>query len=311
MTDRMRLAGVVAFVILAVLTFHICRSTVIVVASAAETAGPDPFCIQVADSESDYRPAASLFDLSELTMWAQRESGMFMQRHAVLVVGSLVSPRLFHWSYRAGKFLEETTNLSGGFGIACEPRQDFAHGLPILRGSRANHDFIRVSSTEAYRLSVQYQMHWRGSGARSSLYVIAPAPDFLPQTETVSVLRSEGKLDAQWISLSHDSEWLLRLMRSPPRAKTRYVAEGDAFGLNKTKTIFTGSDAKEYLGYEFATGADEIVDATYISCGPRSCQHRFLNKGRHFYFRHGPERVQDWKLMQERILHLFEPVVPM
>lgn len=308
MTKRVSLVGAVAFVALAFATFHVCRSANAVADNATETAAGAPFCIQVADSESDYRPAESLSDLSELTMRAQRENGMSMQRHALLIVGSAKSPRLFHWSYRAGRFVEETTSLYGGFGIACEPRQDFARHLPILKTGGTKEDFIQFSETEAYRIPKPYQAHWRGSGLRASLYIIAPAPDFLPHSRNVSDLRSDGTLDANWIFLEHDSQWLLRSMKAAPRANTRYVGEADAFGLSKTRTIFTGSNAREYVGYEFKTDAGNTADPTYITCGQWSCQHRFLNKGRHFSFRHSPESVGEWKLMQERILHLFEVI---
>src|SRR5689334_22431651 len=59
----------------------------LVVRAAEEAAGSEPYCIQVSDGRSDYRPARSWFDLSVLTMWAARESSMYMQHHAVLVVG--------------------------------------------------------------------------------------------------------------------------------------------------------------------------------------------------------------------------------
>ena len=63
---------------------------------ADEVAGPQPYCIQVADGTSDYRPARSWLDLSVFTMWAKRDGPLYMQHHAVLVVGEPANPRLYH-----------------------------------------------------------------------------------------------------------------------------------------------------------------------------------------------------------------------
>jgi hypothetical protein len=49
-----------------------------------------------------------------------------------------------------------------------------------------------------------------------------------------------------------------------------------------------------------------------IDCGipseafPKSCQHRFINRGRDFYFRHRPEDVADWQRMQQRVLEMMD-----
>ena len=53
---------------------------------AEEVAGLEPYCIQIADGTSDYRPVRSWLDLSILTMWAKREGPLYMQHHAILAV---------------------------------------------------------------------------------------------------------------------------------------------------------------------------------------------------------------------------------
>jgi hypothetical protein len=100
-------------------------------------------------------------------------------------------------------------------------------------------------------------------------------------------------------------------MKSPPGGIV--VEESTEFGLSKSKTITHGRDGKDYVGYRYLAYADEQpdgVNTTVIGCGtpseafPKSCQHRFINKGRHFYFRHRPADVVDWQRLQKRILDL-------
>jgi hypothetical protein len=104
-------------------------------------------------------------------------------------------------------------------------------------------------------------------------------------------------------------------MRAAPGGNV--VEQSTEFGLAKSKTITHSSDGKEYIGYRYLAYADDGHDTnttvtTVIGCGspskavPKSCQHRFINKGRHFYFRHRPEDVAEWQSMQRRILDLMD-----
>ena len=74
-------------------------TTALVTRSAREIAGDKPYCIQVADSQADYRRARTLLELSGLMMRAK----IFDQHHAVLVVGDETHPGLFHWSYHKAR----------------------------------------------------------------------------------------------------------------------------------------------------------------------------------------------------------------
>lgn len=76
-------AAVAAFPVIASIA-----TSCLVASRAAEVAGSSPYCIEVADEGSDYKPARSLLDLSAWRMRAKREAGLSMQHHAILVVGA-------------------------------------------------------------------------------------------------------------------------------------------------------------------------------------------------------------------------------
>jgi hypothetical protein len=106
-------------------------------------------------------------------------------------------------------------------------------------------------------------------------------------------------------------EWVLSLMKAAPSGAV--VEQSIEFGLSKSKTVTHGRNGKEYVGYRYlAYDEGHGINSTVIGCGapseavPKSCQHRFINRGRHFYFRHRPEDVPDWRGMQRRILELMD-----
>jgi hypothetical protein len=245
-------------------------------------------------------------------MWSKREAGMFMQHHAVLIVGSETNPQLFHWSYHRRTFAPGVINerLEGrGPSITCVPKRDFAINLPMLIPQSLESDYVRFSAQEAFRIPKSWQAEWRG-GASRILRLATTAPDFPPLTrrwrDLAPIERDSNEIFIEW-----NPEWVLSLMKAAPGGTV--VEQGTEFGLAKTKTVFHGGDSKDYVGYQYFAYADEEPNGnntTIIGCGtpteayPKSCQHRFLNKGRHYYFRHRPEDVADWRGMQQRILHL-------
>jgi hypothetical protein len=306
--SKLNLGLLCALLLLSTAAVHAGWSAYSVRSSAASIAQSDSYCIQVTGNESDYRPASTLLDLTELRMWAKREGGMYLQRHAVLVVGNLSAPQLFHWSYRKRSFIKETTNLSQGIGIACQPRPKFSDALPVLTAPETKSDFVWFSPEEAYSLPKEYRLQWHGAGRKGSMYILAPSPEFRSQVKTVANLRSEGALDFNWIFVEHNPQWLINAMKPRIRPNELFVAQGEEFGLTKTEIIFKGTDGRNYTSHQFQRygSAPLESDTTSIVCGQRSCQHRFIHKGRHFYFRHGPEYVHDWREMQQRIVRLFE-----
>src|SRR5690242_20325736 len=106
-------------------------TTLFVIQSARRIAGTTPYCIQVADGRADYRPARTLFDLSGLMMRATREKGLYMQHHALLIVGDEANPGLFHWSYHARGFIpgvHKEAIADRRPAMTCVPRRDFIAG---------------------------------------------------------------------------------------------------------------------------------------------------------------------------------------
>lgn len=284
----------------------------LVVQRATAAAMGQPYCIQVSDGTSDYQPARSWFDLSALSMWAKRDGPLYMQHHAVLVVGDASNPHLYHWSYRNLTFEPGVLNgQTEGRGpvVTCLPKTDFATNLPLLISRPSDSDYVRYSAQEAYRIPRSWQSKWTGGTSRT-LRLVTSAPDFLPLDRRWDSLDSLER-DSNEIFIEWNPEWVLKSMTSPPRGTV--VEETKEFGLSKTKTITHGKDGKDYVGYRylaFADGRPEDANITMIGCSetseafPASCQHRFINKGRHFYFRHRPDDVVNWQRMQRRVVSL-------
>jgi hypothetical protein len=287
-------------------------TSLLVASGADEVAGSQPYCIQVADGTSDYRLARSWLDLSVFTMWAKRDGPLYMQHHAILVVGEPANPRLYHWSYRRRAF--ELGVLNGqidgrGPAVTCVPVRDFADKRLALFPKSSDSNYIRYSARDAYRIPNAWQAKWSG-GMSPTLRLATTAPDFQPLNRRWSDLTPEER-DSNWVMIEWNPEWVLSLMKAAPGGNV--VEQSTEFGLSKSKTITLGRDGKEYVGYRYLAYDDgHGINTTVIGCGtpseavPKSCQHRFINRGRHFYFRHRPEDVQDWRIMQRRILELMD-----
>ncbi|WP_375462321.1 hypothetical protein [uncultured Enterovirga sp.] len=285
-----------------------------VVTDAKEIAGSQPYCIQVAGRDSaDYRPARSWFDLSILAMRAEASGPLYLQHHAVLVVGEATKPRLYHWSYWRGRFEDGVLNggiVDHGPTVTCLPVQDFADGQPLLFPEPLHENYVRYSPHDAYRIPVAWQARWSGGMSRT-LSLATASPDFQPLDRRWSEL-TPGQRDSSWVFVQWDPKWVLELIKDGPRGDVS--EQGVELGLCRTTTVTRGKDEKKYISrrYVALTDGPALGDAniTVIDCFspseafPDSCQHRFINRGRHFYFRHAPSNVPDWRNMQRRVLEL-------
>ena len=122
-------------------------TTALVTRSAREIAGDKPYCIQVADSQADYRPARTLLELSGLMMRAK----IFDQHHAILVVGDETHPGLFHWSYHKARFVPGVLNAAiPGHepALSCKSRRDFIGTLPALWAPPPESTYVHFSEHE-------------------------------------------------------------------------------------------------------------------------------------------------------------------
>ena len=294
------IAVVGLIVVAAVATSHL------VVQAAADVAGSSPYCIEVANDRADYRPARSWFDLSVFRMRAGREGSMYMQHHAVLAVGDARDPSLYRWSYWRLAFEPGVLNErvpERGPAVTCLLIPGFAAALPVLIPQSSESDCVRYSANEAYRIPKSWQAKWNGGTSRT-LLLATTAPHFQPLDRRWSDL-APAERDSNWVFVEWNPEWMLNLMKSAPGGDV--VEQRTEFGLSSTKTITHGKDGKEYIGYRYLAYAGEQPDGantTVIGCGANSCQHRFIHNGRHFYFRHRPEHLADWRRMQQRIVDL-------
>ncbi|WP_316176143.1 hypothetical protein [Bradyrhizobium sp. SZCCHNRI1073] len=282
-------------------------TSLLVAHGAEEIAGSEPYCIQISDGASDYRPARVWFDLSIFKMRARHDGLLYMQHHAILVVGEPSNVRLYHWSYLHRVFEPGVINgqIEGrGPAITCLQVRDFVGKRLALIPVSPDSYYIRYSGGETYLIPTVWQAEWSG-GSSPSLLLATTAPDFQPLDRRLM----PAEFDSNSVFVTWDPEWMLSLMKDPPGGEI--VEQSREFGLVKTKTITHGKDGKEYVGNGYLAYDDgHGVNTTIIGCGtpseavPKSCQHRFINKGRHFYFRHRPEDVPNWQRMQQRILDL-------
>lgn len=103
----------------------------------------------------DYRPARSWFDLSALIMWAKRDGALYMQHHAILVVGDTADTRLYHWSYRHRTFEPGVLNgrvEGSGPVLTCLPGRDFATKWLVFFPESSESDYVRYSAHDTYRI---------------------------------------------------------------------------------------------------------------------------------------------------------------
>ncbi len=285
-----------------------------VVVSAKEIAGSQPYCIQVAGKHSgDYRPARSWLDLSIFMMRAERFGSIYLQHHAVLVVGSAELPRLYHWTYRGSGFKNGVLNggaVDQGPAVTCLPVQNFAETQLPLHPEPLTSNYVRYAPEVAYRIPVEWQARWSGGMSRTLLWATT-APDFKPLDRKWSDL-SPGERDSNSVSIEWETQWVLNLIKNGPRGVVS--EQSKEFGLSRTTTVTQGKDGKEYIGLRYVSIAEKPNlsgdNTTVIDCSepsnanPKACQHRFINRGRHFYFRHAPGEISNWQNMQRRILGL-------
>lgn len=246
-------------------------------------------------------------------MWAERSGPLYMQHHAVLVVGSATNPLLYHWAYRRRGFEAGVLNgrvANRGPAVTCLPIQDFAETQLSIHPGPLDSNYVRFSPDEAYRFPVTWQAKWSG-GMDRYLRLATTSPDFKPLDRKWDEL-NPGERDSNWVTVDWNPQWVLDLITRGPHGD---VAErGLEFGLSRITIVTRGKDGKEYIGRRYVLTADQSAlgrdNITIIGCGPpteanpRSCQHRFINRGRHFYFRHAPGEILNWQSMQRRILDL-------
>jgi hypothetical protein len=270
-------------------------TTALVTRSARAIAGDEPYCIQVADTQADYRPARTLLELSGLMMRAK----IFDQHHAILVVGDETHPSLFHWSYHKARFVPGVLNaaIPGHEPVlSCESRRNYIGTLPALWAPHPESTYVHFSEHRIFRVPTSYQPRWSG-GSSAFLAIATSAPDFAPLTVPwVSLAQSERVWNVAFIA------WNPTGMRDLTGAAPAGAIGGE-FGLQEAPA----ASSKRYVVQGQPSGAN----ATLIDCPigskahPAMCRHRFLSHGHEFDFVHRPEDLPNWRQMQEHLVSLF------
>jgi len=270
-------------------------TTALVTRSARAIAGDELYCIQVADTQADYRPARTLLELSGLMMRAK----IFDQHHAILVVGDETHPSLFHWSYHKARFVPGVLNaaIPGHEPVlSCESRRNYIGTLPALWAPHPESTYVHFSEHRIFRVPTSYQPRWSG-GSSAFLAIATSAPDFAPLTVPwVSLAQSERVWNVAFIA------WNPTGMRDLTGAAPAGAIGGE-FGLQEAPA----ASSKRYVVQGQPSGAN----ATLIDCPigskahPAMCRHRFVSHGHEFDFVHRPEDLPNWRQMQEHLVSLF------
>ena len=270
-------------------------TTALVTRSARAIAGDEPYCIQVADTQADYRPARTLLELSGLMMRAK----IFDQHHAILVVGDETHPSLFHWSYHKARFVPGVLNaaIPGHEPVlSCESRRNYIGTLPALWAPHPESTYVHFSEHRIFRVPTSYQPRWSG-GSSAFLAIATSAPDFAPLTVPwVSLAQSERVWNVAFIA------WNPTGMRDLTGAAPAGAIGGE-FGLQEAPA----ASSKRYV----VQGQPNGANATLIDCPigskahPAMCRHRFVSHGHEFDFVHRPEDLPNWRQMQEHLVSLF------
>ena len=269
-------------------------TTALVTRSARAIAGDEPYCIQVADTQADYRPARTLLELSGLMMRAK----IFDQHHAILVVGDETHPSLFHWSYHKARFVPGVLNaaIPGHEPVlSCESRRNYIGTLPALWAPHPESTYVHFSEHRIFRVPTSYQPRWSG-GSSAFLAIATAAPDFEPLTVPwISLAPSERVRNVAFIA------WAPAGLHDLAAAAPADAGAGE-FGLQDAST----GASKRYVVQE-----QPGVNATSIDCPvgskahPAMCRHRFVSHGHEFDFVHRPEDLPNWRQMQAHLVDLF------
>lgn len=244
-----------------------------VMKQARTSAANARYCIQVASSDGDYRPAQSLLDLSGLTVHA---SGL--QFHAVLIVEDGDKPRLFNWSYRRGDWVPFITGPMPV--IRCRSQLGFIQQLPLLFAHEAAEPAMMYFRLSGRTFEIPPAFEARASAVSSvNLTILAQAPAFHAPDPPCRDIR-----DCMWrqVEIYFDPA----RVRSWLTTQRVDIQEGD-----------------------YGNG-DRAV--TRIHCAPPSynnglsCEHIFLHDGWVYRFHYGKDDLPQWHAMQDRLVRVVQ-----
>jgi hypothetical protein len=274
-TGQVRTMAIVAILVYAIILAYVTRDPRVVIERAEAIASGRPYCIQVADGGADYRPATSQADFTSLIMRATGSYPTF-QFHAVMAVGEAGDFDYYNWSHRHQDWMALNTN--GDFRspvIRCQPRVDFASGLPLVRFTRGGETGPVWLGKRAFVVPQQYKPKLSLSTSANVIFV-ARAPDFEPIPECAQMRFCVFNMIEVHLRPEPVRAWLERNQR------TR-VQEGG-----------------------FESGVATSVQCPDLQPHPDSlCAHSFLADGVLIRFSYPERQIPQWREMQEKLLALY------
>lgn len=257
--------------------------------NAVQFAFNEPFCIQV-PAKRGYKEISSVFELGGLRMFSDGT-----KNHAVLVVGDISSPHLYHWSYWANAFVE------GAYGsppIYCKPRVAFFENLES--SFRVNRDVVTFAFHD-YRFSIPSSYDPRPMWpSPDGLMFIARAPTFTPTNGEMCGERLCNMVETRFEVSSRLEVW-----RNVPDSRHLIENLGETNGLEKQR-VWTEKISLPSIQYYSLDEKGKVK--TIILCSEKSdiqCLYAFEAAGITYSFHLMPSDIPEWRMIQDRLVHLF------
>lgn len=279
--------------------FPLALANAFIVSSRAEAiAGHRPYCIQYAsETDADYEPAQTAFDLSALKMQAR----MNFEHHAILVIDD-GERRFFNWSYWRENFLDEVVNRqlfkqpSRSYPapeVVCHPRAHFARTLPVWSSDATPYE--GSIGIRHFRIPQEY----RPRANRGGITINAVAPNFTPYHPAMHPLPTQF-----YSSIVVRDAGTVDMAAFEKRAASGEVRATDPeFGLSKLEseraklTIYISRDATGHL-------------VRFIQCQQFSlhqplpaCNHNFVADG--LIFNLYISDPKEWQSIEQKLVELF------
>ncbi len=257
--------------------------------NAVQLAFNEPFCIQV-PAKRGYKEVSSVFELAGIHMFSDGP-----KNHAVLVVGDISSPDLYHWSYWANAFVE------GAYGsppIYCKPQVAFFEKLES--SFRDNRDVVTFAF-HGYRFSIPSSYDPRPMWPLpDGLMLIAKAPAFTPTNGELCDERLCNMVEIRFEISSRLEVW-----RNVSDGRHLIENLGQTNGLIK-QLVWTEEISSPSIQYYLLDDKSKVK--TIILCSEKSdiqCLYTFEAAGITYSFHLMPSDIPEWHLIQDRLVHLF------
>jgi hypothetical protein len=211
--------------------------------------------------------------------------------HAVVVVGDLRQPQLFHWSYRANSFVK------GAYGpppIYCRPRY---HSFASLDQSAERDRRVLFIAYGGHRFLIARAYRPRLSWSPMSMLITARAPSFGPTNGRMQ----EGNL-ATMVSIGFEPTSILQSWRRLPSPEDRIEPLGTVYGLTKERITSSASRSPHLQYYQLHPDGRVATLIVCVSERPAfQCEQLFEWNGMSFFFHFMPQDIPRWHEVQNNL----------